>query len=432
MDRRKFLGSMAAATLAPSAASAAISAHEDTPRPADTSHTFPPEWEPHEAVWMGWDDYVSEMPDHEKLRLDMLAALTPHVPVTMIVADEATAQAIGAKALARGIDTKQIRYHLQPTTDVWTRDCGPLFVSDGRTNELAAFAWRNYGFPWPYTDPASLQRGELDQQVAERLGLRQRTSDVVAEGGGLEVNSRVLVTYRDAMMQRNPSKTLAEVEAELKRLYGKEMVIWLDRAPITDRVLNGPKIGNIFGWGANGHVDEYVRFVSEDTVLVGEVAPEERGKNALMRLEHEILTENRRQLEAARDPDGEPFNVVPMPVPDVWPFARTRTLTEADFEASESGFDQRLIYRDFNIGDEVIDIPAVSYLNFLVTNGVVLSAKYGGEGRPEHLARSDDYAANLLRSYFPDREVVQIDALAANWYGGGMHCLTQQQPLLSA
>lgn len=430
MDRRDFLATMAATGVLPASFKAAAHPGHHSEDPA-SAHSFPPEWHTHDAVWMGWSEYVSESNDHTQLRLAMLKALTPHVRVAMIVPDAATQAHVTGLMTNAGVRAEAVTFHIQPTVDVWVRDCGPLFVSDGRSLELAAFDWRNYGFPWPYTNPASLSRGAVDQEIAARLGLAQRSSDVVAEGGGLEVNSRVLVTYRDAMMQRNPGKTLAEVESELLRLYGKEKLIWLDRAPITDRVLTGPKVANFFGWGANGHVDEYVRFVSEDTILVGEVSEEERGRDALMRLDHEILLENRRQLEAARDPDGNPFNVVPVPVPDVGPFLRRRTLTSDDFSVFPGGFDMRTHYRDFAMGDEVIEVPAVSYLNFLVTNGVILSAQYGGEGRPDHLAESDARFEAILRTYFPDHEIAQIHPIIANWDGGGMHCLTQQQPALA-
>lgn len=432
MDRRNFIASIAASALiAPVAKATQFNTETSHNAPTQpTSHSFPPEWMSHDAVWMGWSDYVTQDEGHTALRLEMLAALTPYVLVKMLVANRSEAQNVSAIIAEAGVNLNRIHFEIQPTVDVWTRDCGPLFLSDGQTKQLAAFSWNNYGFPWPYTNPSSLARGTVDQEVAKRHGLVQRSSDIVAEGGGLEVNSRSLVTYRDAMMARNPGKTLDEIESELKRLYGKEQIIWLDRAPITDRVLLGAKIGNYFGWGANGHVDEYVRFISEDTIFVGEVSKKERNSNVLMQLDHEILTENRRQLEEARNLDGKRFSIVPMPVPDAGPFMRRRTLTEQDFQPSANGLDQRLVYRNFAVGEEIIEVPAVSYLNFLVTNGVVLSAKYGGEGRPDHLNKSDAAAATLLQEAFPDRKIIQIDPLAANWDGGGMHCLTQQEPSL--
>lgn len=426
MDRRDFLASATAASLVSGTTIARAGSFASS-----EGHTFPPEWHAHEAVWIGWNNGLFDDEGHVRLRLDMLAALTPYIPVIVNVEDADSSRRIGELMAERNIDPGRVSFNMQETVDLWVRDTGPLFVSNGERLQIAAFKWGNYGFPWPWSSPGQMGRGKAPRQIAAARAYRLIESDVVAEGGGLEVNSRSLVTYRDAALHRNPGKSLAEIESELKRMYGKEQVIWLDRAPITDRVFAGPKVANFFGWGANGHVDEYVRFVSEDTILVGEVSEAERDRDPLMRLDHEILTENRRQLEEARDPDGKPFNVIAMPVPDVGPFLRPRKLTERDFIAAPTGFDARSVYRDFKIGDEVIDVPAVSYLNFLVTNGVVVSARYGGDGLPDHLRESDEQSAAILKRLFPDREIVQINPLAANWDGGGVHCLTQQQPAVS-
>jgi agmatine deiminase len=36
--------------------------------------------------------------------------------------------------------------------------------------------------------------------------------------------------------------------------------------------------------------------------------------------------------------------------------------------------------------------------------------------------------AARFRELFPTRQIVQIDPISINWFGGGMHCITQQQP----
>ena len=63
-----------------------------------------------------------------------------------------------------------------------------------------------------------------------------------------------------------------------------------------------------------------------------------------------------------------------------------------------------------------------------MVRGVVLEAAYWKPGRPESMRRKDAVAANTLKQYFPDREIVQIDPESLNHGGGGMHCATQQQP----
>ena len=34
----------------------------------------------------------------------------------------------------------------------------------------------------------------------------------------------------------------------------------------------------------------------------------------------------------------------------------------------------------------------------------------------------------IFEAQFPKRKIVFIDAMAQNWWGGGIHCSTQQQP----
>ena len=45
---------------------------------------------------------------------------------------------------------------------------------------------------------------------------------------------------------------------------------------------------------------------------------------------------------------------------------------------------------------------------------------------------ADDEAFRAVRKAFPDREVVQINALDIVRGGGGIHCITQQQPAIGA
>ncbi|MFY7883034.1 MAG: agmatine deiminase family protein [Fimbriimonas sp.] len=43
-------------------------------------------------------------------------------------------------------------------------------------------------------------------------------------------------------------------------------------------------------------------------------------------------------------------------------------------------------------------------------------------------ARNDELAQAILKRMFPTRTIVAIDVEAVNWGGGGIHCITQQQP----
>jgi agmatine deiminase len=250
------------------------------------------------------------------------------------------------------------------------------------------------------------------------------SSAIVAEGGALDVSTSVILTYRQTALQRNPGVSLEKIEAEYLRLYGKERVLWLSRSPLGDLVTDRPKIENYVGWGANGHVDEYARFVNDSTIVVAQIDPSERDDNPLTRADHDILAENLAELRTAVNVDGRPFHIETLPVPALRYHVRTGAVTEKD-KANDFG---RVVLRQFAVGDEVRFVPALSYLNFVVSNGVVLVPSYWREGLPEREREKDEGARATLERLFPDRRVVQINPLAANWGGGGMHCLTQQQP----
>ena len=93
-------------------------------------------------------------------------------------------------------------------------------------------------------------------------------------------------------------------------------------------------------------------------------------------------------LEQARDARGELFEIVDLPAP--------RVLRDAE------GF---------------VDF---SYVNHVLINGAVLACAFDDP--------NDGQAAAVLRDAYPGREIVTIDARPIFDKGGGIHCITQQQP----
>ena len=52
----------------------------------------------------------------------------------------------------------------------------------------------------------------------------------------------------------------------------------------------------------------------------------------------------------------------------------------------------------------------------------------GGVVMPKYGVPCDERARAVLAKAFPDREVVQVDIRKIAIGGGGIHCITQQQP----
>ncbi|MEM9936484.1 MAG: agmatine deiminase family protein, partial [Bacteroidota bacterium] len=82
----------------------------------------------------------------------------------------------------------------------------------------------------------------------------------------------------------------------------------------------------------------------------------------------------------------------------------------------------------FPVGEPVQVIAAASYLNFLITNKVVLGQKYWKEGMDTAIKSRDEEVKAILQQLFPTREVLMLDALSVNYGGGGIHCITMQEP----
>ncbi len=61
-----------------------------------------------------------------------------------------------------------------------------------------------------------------------------------------------------------------------------------------------------------------------------------------------------------------------------------------------------------------------SYINFYLPNGGVVMPSFDDP--------NDEKARTLLATCFPDRDILQIEALDIVEGGGGIHCITQQEP----
>ncbi len=388
----------------------------------DTDYTFPPEWEEQESVWLGWSTDSSI----QNVHLLMAKALDGYVGLTILSRSDSLSKVAMRQLFKGGIDTGSVRQYIHYIPNVFIRDAGPRFLKNG-TNELAVadFAWNNYGYPTSFQNyQYSNERGELDNTLAKQNNWKVVSSDVVSEGGGLEISSNMIICFKETALQRNPGKSLAAIEKEYLRLYGKKKMLWLNRMPLMDKVSEGPKAENYFGYGANGHTDEFVRFANDSTILMARIDVAEKNNDPVSKEDYDILEENYQILRKATDVNGRPFHVITLPVPAYSLYTQEETLSDA----IKNEGDGKIFFKDFKIGEKIYWLPAISYLNFFISNKTVLVAKYWQAGMPESERQKDEKVRTTLQQLFPGRQIVQINPLGLNRNGGGMHCATQQQP----
>lgn len=387
---------------------------------------MPAEFHRQDAVYVGWFDN----PKKDSVIAQIVSALQKSVKIKMIYDD--VSMRINANTFLSGpnVDTNKIFWIQDSLRYDWIRDPGPIFLINNASElKIADFNWNSYGYEYVYKD-FLLERydslyGEIEKREAERLNLGVISSEIVNEGGAMEVNGNgVMMAIKETALQRNPGKSLNEIEKEYLRLTGTKKIIWLNRSPINDKVFDRPTVYNWFTGGANGHIDELARFISPNTILLAKIDDEERLQNPISKIDYDILEENFQILKQATDIDGKPFEIIRVPSPNLNVAEFYTEIVIDDELRNESG----LNLNSFSNGDTVRITKAVSYLNFFISNEVVLIPKYWKEGMPESEKQKDEEVKNFFVKLFPDKEIIQINPIAINRGGGGIHCVTQQQP----
>ena len=328
---------------------------------------------------------------------------------------------------------KNITFLELPNIDMWARDMGPIFVET--SDNKMAIADFNFN-AWGYTDTLDVDTKTeemYDVNVAKKFKLPVISTALISEEGNREVNGKgTMITSEAVEMGRNPNMSKLELEAEYKRLLGIKKVIWLKQGVVEDdhtflgpiTTADGSKAYTVIT--TNGHVDEFARFVNDSTILYAQVNSKDLADPIAFE-NNKRIEENFKILSQATDQDGKPFKIVRMPLPKT----TFSTMKPGDYVYE---YIKTLDYKNgskFPKGKEIKVIAALSYLNFIITNKVIIGQKTWREGLPNELKLNDEKAAQILESVFPDRKVIMIDALAVNLGGGGLHCISMQQPVAS-
>jgi agmatine deiminase len=392
------------------------------------------EFEPQEAVWLIWpqEDHLEGF-SNDQVVLDVITSILPYTYVKVVVSDPEIRLKAERVLPAASLESGKIELLEIPAVQFWTRDMGPTFVENNKGEQVVA----DFNFnAWGYSDTLDADtriEEQFDERAGRLLGLPVISSNMISEGGNREVNGKgTLMLVERVEAGRNPHLSKADMEKEFERMLGVRRVVWLKEGLYEDdHTFLGPLD---LGEGrkaytvvtTDGHVDEFARFVNDSTILLASVVPEDRD-DAIGRENHRRLESNYEILKAARDQDGQPFRIVRMPLPK----NIIGTMKPGD---PVYDYISTLDYTDGSVfpeGDTIRVVAAASYLNFLVTNGCVIAPKYWRPGWDEEILARDQEAARILQEVFPERKILMIDALAINFGGGGIHCITMQQPLLA-
>jgi agmatine deiminase len=338
-----------------------MTSHNDDPR--DFGFFMPGEWTEHSCCWMAWPcrkGMWSNSPATQQAYADVANTIARFEPLKMLVPAEKLES-------ARALLDPGIEIIEAVIDDSWARDSGPNFLVND-AGEIAGSTWvfNAWGNKYQPFDQDAL----MGSRILERAGVREFTSSMVAEGGGITVDGEgTVITTESCFLNRNrnPGWSKKEVEAELCRTLGASKIIWLPGDPDERET--------------DGHVDGIAAFIEPGRVLL-EINPDKTDPHW---------------------PVGE-LNL-----------AALRKQKDAKGRKLQVEFIHEGIYKEgiWNGG-------CSSYINSYLANGAVVVPGYGYD--------RDAAAVQTYRTLYPEREIVQVQINDIAVGGGGVHCITQQQP----
>ncbi len=403
------------------------------PTKKSTENTFrqAAEFEPTEAVWLLYPQVTHKKSESiTAVTLQIIQALAPYTKIKFVVPNdslEALAKNLIPEDLLKNNTVTILKF---PYKEFWTRDFGPSFlVNDKGEKAMADFMFNTWGYNDTSDARAKIDE-KLDENIANYYKIPIISTNIVSEGGDHELNSKGTLLLVEAVEKhRNPTKTLDEIAAEFKRVLGVTKVIWLKKGVRDDDnstfgKIEGPNKKMFFTvLTTNGHVDEFARFVNDSTILLAWVKPEDR-KSGVEIESQKRMEINYNILKNSTDQNGKPFKIIKVPMP--YPVLNTLQPGDGVYDVLSE-----LTYKDgskFPQGKTIDVIAAASYLNFLIANKVVLMAKYWKPGFSLEIKKRDEEAFNIIQNAFPDKKIIAINTLAVNLGGGGMHCITINEP----
>ncbi len=328
------------------------------------------EWEPQSAVLMALPhagtDWNYMLDDVLECYHGIVRAMTEHgVNVLLLARDINVAHTLLEDCRQERLVIIEAEYN-----DTWTRDYGPIAVERMGRNRDLDFGFNGWGLKFA-ADHDNLVNLQLRDKYVIKPDHYRNERDFILEGGSVESDGRgtLLTTTRCLTSpNRNGGKSTKELNEILNQRLGVDHVLWLE-------------YGALAGDDTDSHIDTLARLAPGNTILF-------TGCRNVDDEHFEELLRMRAQLSVFRTAEGDPFNLIELPLPDP-------------------------------IFDENGERVPATYANYLVTGDTVFMPTYD---QPQN----DLLACRTINIAYPDHKVVGIDCRALIRQHGSLHCATMQ------
>lgn len=333
---------------------------------------LPAEWHEQEFVQLTWphekSDWAYMLQEVEECFTNLAKAISRRGKLLIVTpCEEKTRKTLQE----HGATMENISFFTCDTNDTWARDHAFITLLGDDGPHFLDFCFNGWGKKFEASLDTAINRKLHDAGIVK--GIYHDLNHFVLEGGSIESDGNgTLLTTTCCLTAPNRNTTdKGQLEEELCSMLHCERVLWLDH-------------GELVGDDTDGHIDTLARLTPDDTIVYMQYSEEDSE-------EYDCLKKMEEQLATFVTKEGKPYRLLPLPSPAP-------------------------IY-----DEEGLRLPA-TYANFLIMNGAVLYPTYAQPG-------NDAKAAEVLKTAFPNHEIVGIDCRALIKQHGSLHCVTMQYPL---
>ena len=335
--------------------------------PKDLGFFMPGEWQSHQQTWMMWPTGL----DPERYpNIDTMRAAYAETANLISEFEPVTIIANGndINSLSSMI-TNNVSTMVKQIDDSWCRDSGPTFISNNAKIAGVDWTFNNYG---EATGPDYINDAKIAGKILKHLDILHFKAPIVLEGGAIHSDGMgTLMLTEDVIFDpsRNPGLDKKEAEYILEKYLGVENFIWLIAALEYD--------------DTGGHIDNLACFTPNKQILTLTESNQQDSN-------FDRLQENMDRLKHAKNINGDNYEIISIQQPSYRKFLNERM--------------------------------ALSYINFYIANDAIILPVFNDP--------MDKNAIDTISKVFHDRKIVTLEGSRIVEGGGGVHCITQQQPYI--
>lgn len=340
---------------------------------------LPADFEEHLSTWLIWpyrlDTWYDEAKPARRAYANVANAISEFEKVNLIIRKE-------DREYSKKLLNNSIQLYDFPFNSEWARDIGPVFVKDGTDTVGIDFRFDSWCEIYSDYDLDDV----LGSVISKSLNYPVIRSDIILEGGSINVDGEgTLITTEECFFndKRKSVYSKEKLEKVFREYFGITKTIWLKRGVYKDVV--------------NGHVDNLCVFTRPQQVVLTWTDDKNDPQ-------YEISHEAFEILSSEKDAKGRNIEIVKMHQPDPM-----YTTAEESAVVGESFVDN-------------VDRLCASYVNFYLVNGGVIIPSFNDK-------KYDPLAKETISKLFPNRKVMQIPTREILLGGGGIHCITMQEPV---